>query len=165
MARDAKSFKSSISSALPGIPATSPLVTFIQTYQPYNKTASPRFIRRLRNLSDIDKHRIIVPTRVLPLNANINISYEGCQVLDYALRVRPGREIKNGTELVRVIVAIDLGAAHHRVSMDGYLESAPSLPLTLVPPDPGDDAASVEHVMNGISMTVEEIIEGLEERR
>jgi len=104
-------------------------------------------VRRLRNLSDTDKHRIIVPTLVLPQKGNLNAKYEGAELIQIRNELRFGRQVKKGTKIMTLVLAGG-EPGKRKVSMEGIITSMPILPGAII----------LETALNEISATCSEIL-------
>jgi hypothetical protein len=145
---------------LVGVP-DKPYRTLIERYQPYHPSPAGRAMRWLRNLTDFDKHRIVLPAVTLPLEGKLNFSYERAAPIEFVSHVKFGREIKEGTKLATIVVA-KISDDKVRVKGEGYIASVPIFPISLVPPIPGFDAISFEFALDQIKATCSEILDEVE---
>ncbi len=118
-------------------------------------------MQRLRNLSDIDKHRIIVPTLVLPQAGNLNFKHEGAELIGTKVDLKFGQEVKKGTKILTLILAGG-EPGKRKVSVEGPMTSMPMLPRTLIKPPPREDAVLLEVALNEISDVCSQIIAKIE---
>lgn len=133
--------------------------TIIETYQPYRRSAAGWAMRTLRNLSDIGKHRFIIPSAGMAQTGDIKFDYVGALVQPPEVHFKFGRETKRGTKLVTMVLA---GAKGQRgMGVEGYVETLPVFLRSLVPPPAGMDAVAVEWALSEIRDTCTEIVSRL----
>jgi hypothetical protein len=123
MARSGKSFRGRISEWLPGVPQGYRAI--IRRYQPYRSGDRAKSIRWLRNLSNTDKHRILIPAVVSLGQANLSvIANWPMQQMDQLVKGR--RALNVGTPLLRVSLFPVLGT-QCQVQVQGNIACFPSL--------------------------------------
>ncbi|MPZ92594.1 MAG: hypothetical protein GEU68_13330 [Actinobacteria bacterium] len=108
---------------LPGV-AEDQFWTLFDRYQPYRRTIQGVAMRRLRNLSDIDKHRVIVPTVVLPQVGDLNVHYEGGELISVRQLMKFGQAARPGLK----IMSVTLAGGHpggRKVELQGVISSIP----------------------------------------
>jgi hypothetical protein len=127
VAKSFASWRGSVDRKLPGVPG--PQRAIIRRYQPYRRGVAARGIRRLRDLSDRDKHRVMVPV-AMNFSPHLNASVESNWTvagLRY-LVTRPSR-LKVNTPLVRIDLARPPGGAQDcHVQVNGEFSVYPALP-------------------------------------
>jgi hypothetical protein len=136
---------------LPDVPAD-PYLALIERYQPYKRNPFGRAIRALRDLSDMDKHRVIVPAIIAPLAANINIHVAppavpigGGHLLRDSQRMKLGTKVSTCTILGGVI-------GQREVTVEPRIECYPELPGRL----------GLEPTLNAIAATCTQVVSELE---
>jgi len=122
MAKTGKSFDGQINRWLPGV--SDPYRTIIRRYQPYRRGERPKAIRWLRNLSDTDKHRILIPAVVSLGSLNLRVTANW--TMRRIVPIKGRRALNIGTPLLRVTLMPVLGT-NPQVQVDGNLASFPSL--------------------------------------
>jgi len=123
MATSSKSFHGQLSRRLPGVPRE--YRTIIHRYQPYRSGEKPKAMRWLRNLSDTDKHRVLIPAVVSLHGVNLRlVSNWPLQQLDQLIKGR--RALKVGTPLLRATLFPVLGT-QCQVNVQGQIACFPSL--------------------------------------
>ena len=127
MLRNSRSWKGRIDDMLPGVSPGNR--AFIRRYQPYRRGPRPKAIRLLRNLSDIDKHRVMVPVTRNALPA-VNVSLGSSWVIsDWELLVNRPTRLKVNTPLLRVrAVRPDGFTGEFNVNVGGEFPVVPTLP-------------------------------------
>jgi len=123
MATSGKSFRNQLGRRLPGVPREYRAI--IRRYQPYRAGEKPKAIRWLRNLSDTDKHRVLIPAVVSLHGANLQL------ISNWPLQsrndlIRGQRALKVGTPLVRAALFPVLGT-QCQVQVQGQIACFPSL--------------------------------------
>jgi len=123
MAESAKSFKRQINDWLPGVPRD--YRTIVRRYQPYRRGERSKAIRWLRNFSDVDKHRVLVPTVINAhdLNAQFISNWQVARV-DYLLK-RP-RALNVRAPILRLHLR-SASRTDCQVQVNGDLTLLPSL--------------------------------------
>jgi hypothetical protein len=113
----------------------------------------------LRSLSDTDKHRIIIPTPMLPAGGEVEIKgFESWgQLIRVIDRLKLGQEIKKGTQIISAIIA-GVPPAQNQVHVDATTTIMPVFSIDSVPPAQPDDIVDVEFNLNGIRDVCKEII-------
>ena len=97
MADSGQSFRDQLSRRLPGVPSEH--WTIVRRYQPYQTGEQAKAIRWLRNLSNMDKHRILIPA-IVSLHG-VNLQLIANWPLSHFERGCPGRR---GTSVTAVPV-------------------------------------------------------------
>jgi hypothetical protein len=123
MAESGASFRGQVDQWLPGVPAEYRAI--IRRFQPYRRGDGPKAVRWLRNLSDRDKHRVLLPAALSHIGANIQVRSNWR--LSSVERLMQGRRTLNvGTPLARV--SLDrVGGEDCQVDVDGGFMLSPSL--------------------------------------
>ena len=123
MAASGKSFRSRVDEWLPGVPADYRAI--IRRYQPYRSGDRAKAIRWLRNLSNTDKHRVLIPAVVslggISLQVTTNWPVQRVEPL-----IKGSRALNVGTPLMRVTLTPILGT-DCQMQVHGNLASFPSL--------------------------------------
>jgi hypothetical protein len=123
MAASGRSFKGRINEWLPGV--SREYRAIIRRYQPYRRGDRPKALRWLRNLSNTDKHRVLIPAIVslgqVNLQVTTNWPIQGIKPL-----ITGHRALNVGTPLLRVSLLPILGT-DCQVQVNGNLASFPSL--------------------------------------
>ncbi|MFT3894104.1 MAG: hypothetical protein QM730_20935 [Anaerolineales bacterium] len=89
---------------LPNVPASER--TFIERYQPYQSTNSAMFIGWLNTLSNTDKHRVIIPVAVMPLDGKIEFVYGSWgKIITMIKHLEDGQEVKEGAKVLSVVIS------------------------------------------------------------
>jgi hypothetical protein len=96
----------------------------IRRYQPYRRDDRGQALRRLRDLSDTDKHRYIYPTFIAPVDFRGTIGLINCAA-DAIWQRRPQRPLNVGVKLVRIRL-VDVGPDHD-VQIESQLTLQPSI--------------------------------------
>lgn len=128
MARKRRIFwKDLVKSNLPGVPKD-PFLTLIERYQPYRRSSIGRGMRALRNLSNTDKHRFVIPLLMPLASADLTLKLEGGEPVGPAMyRLHRGMGLKAGTEVIRATVATIPGV-ECSVTVYGKLQAYPVMP-------------------------------------
>ncbi len=127
VAKSFASWRDGVDRKLPGVHPEQR--TFIRRYQPYRRGVAARAIRRLRDLSDRDKHRVVVPV-AMNFSPHLNAEVESNWTVT-GLRYLVTRPtcLKVNTPLVRVDLARPQGGAPDcHVQMKGEFMVYPALP-------------------------------------
>lgn len=143
--------------SLPGV--SQPDRTFIERYQPYHRSTTGRAMRTLNVLSNTDKHRVIVPALFYPLGFNSNLKYEGAKQGERFVRLKPGREMKLGANLL----TWTFSARPKNVSMDLRVSTTPVFHPSLIRPSPGNSVEDITGTLRTIHSVCDEIIAHFEE--
>jgi hypothetical protein len=123
MAGSGKNFRRRIDGWLPGVSQEHRAI--IRRYQPYRSGDQAKAIRRLRNLSNLDKHRILIPAVVSLGQANLSVMANWpMQGMDQLVKGR--RALDVGTPLLRVTLLPVLGT-QCQVQVQGNLACFPSI--------------------------------------
>jgi len=89
---------------LPNVPANER--AFIQGYQPYQSTDSAMFIGWLNALSNTDKHRVIIPVAVYPMDGKIEFVYGSWgKMITMIKHLEDGQEVKESAKVFSVIIS------------------------------------------------------------
>jgi hypothetical protein len=155
MVRSRQNYWGRINDLLPGVPNN--LLKIIERYQPYRRSTAGRAMRNLRNLSDTDKHRTILPLVTLPQAGNLNIKYEGAELVGTFVHLKFGREVKKGTKILTLILAGG-EVGKREVSLEGVITSQPIFCRSLLEPPSGTVAVAVEVALNDIRDACEHIL-------
>jgi hypothetical protein len=161
MAQTRDTFWARIEATLPGVPDEQR--RFIERYQPYRRSTKGRAIRCLRNLSDTDKHRVIIPSFASPTDAEIDLKSEGGHIIhSTGIRLSSGRQIKKGTRILSVIFAETRpGKGKVRVK-DIRMGGCAAFPTWMVRPPPGRDVLPVDTALTDIQAVCTEVINEFE---
>lgn len=98
MASSARDWGDRLEDRLPHIPMGQRAI--IREYQPYRRGDGPRNIRRLRNFSDHDKHRVLMPTFFAPTARNFTV-HTNWMVARMDYLVKDGARLKRGAQFLR----------------------------------------------------------------
>jgi hypothetical protein len=123
MATNFGSFRSQLPRRLPGVPAGQRAI--IREYQPYRRGIGPTAIRRLRNFSDSDKHRLFIPTAVNMegiTNLSINTSWP---LVSFNYLVKKPQALHLGTQVLKLEMVRAVGAC--QVQVKGRVTMFPSV--------------------------------------
>lgn len=142
---------------LPGV-AEDQFRPVFDKYQPYRRTIQGVAMRRLRNLSDIDKHRVIVPTVVLPQVGDLTVHYEGGELIGVRQLMKFGQAARPGLKIMSVTLAGGR-AGERKIELQGVISSIPIFSDALLRSPKGTFGISVEGALNEIRDTCEEILE------
>jgi hypothetical protein len=140
---------------LPDVPRK-PYRTLIERYQPYRRSSAGRAMKRLRDLTDTDKHRVILPTLVLPQSGDLNLKYEGAEPVAFIHHLRFGWEIKQGTKIMTLVLAGG-EPGKRKVSVEGRVTSTAFFPRSILRPPKGESAVLLEVALNEIRATCEQV--------
>lgn len=155
-------FTRNVSNRLPGVAPD--LITFIEQYQPYRRHNAGRFMRFLRDLTNIDKHRtILVAVNVTPA-ANFNLTWnpQFRKITDVSL-MKEGMQIKTGTKIGKIALQ-GPKQAKPQMHMQGQMVYAAAFPTSTIRPVGRRVPVGVGVALQGISATTEQIISELEAR-
>jgi hypothetical protein len=119
----ATSYKSFRNQRLPGVPREYRAI--IRNYQPYKSGEKPKAIRWLRDLSDTDKHRVLIPTVVSLHQANLRV-ISNWPLTGHEVLVKGRRALNVGTPLLRATLFPVLGT-QCQVNVQGEIACFPSL--------------------------------------
>lgn len=123
----------------------------IRGYQPYRSDNRGRTMRRLRDLSDTDKHRYIYPAFIAPVDFRGNVRLINCAANAIWMR-RPRRALDVGVKLVRVRLT-DV-TPERDVQIESRLTLQPSL----------SGAVALGPALGAIRETVLDVLTRFEER-
>jgi len=123
----------------------------IRSFQPYRRDHRGRAMRRLRDLSDTDKHRFIYPAFYVPTAFVGNVRLTNCSATGLWMR-RPKRPLDVGAKLTRVRI-VPTGSDHD-VQFESQLTLQPSL----------DRGVALGPALVEIRETVKAILSAFEER-
>jgi len=157
VARNRQNFWGSINTWLPD--TSFEQRALIECYQPYRRTPKGRLIRRLRNLSDIDKHRIIIPAVALPFEGEFEVTAHHGKIIETIEHRRRGEPVKPGARLYAYVVA---GAASE-MTLRSKISVRAVLPRSVVRPSRGDVATSLRQAMRNTSLVCAEILTRIKE--
>ena len=116
-------------------------------------------MRLLRNLSDIDKHRIIVLPVVFPERAQFDFTLYGATFVDRKSLFEGITKIEKGTELATLTVAVDISP--YKMDMEGDVTNDIALPKSLIRPFPGIDVLLVKDVLEEIFLQCDSLLSRL----
>jgi len=123
MANSYKSFKGQVGDRLPGVPNDQRAI--ILRYQPYRRGNGPMAIRWLRNFSDKDKHRVLIPTVVNVAGiTNLNIT-SSWPMNGMTYLVKKPRPLNVGTKVLQLDMSPGTGDC--QVNVNGEVALFPSL--------------------------------------
>lgn len=159
LARTHQTFLNQWNQRLPGVP-TAPFQTILGAYQPYRRTPAGRAMRALRKLSDTDKHRVLLPTLLLPAEGNFDIHYEGAALIDRFMKLRKGREVKVGMEIMTLVLAKVRKSVHLTATGEGRFQ--PMFPTSLVRPAPHEDATTVQFTLEEVARYCLQVVNEVE---
>ena len=159
MAQSRQTFNQWIDRRLPDVPRTQRAI--VQRYQPYHRTLAGRAMRLLRNLSDIDKHRLLILPIVIPSSANLNFKLTGAEFIHKENLFEGMKEFTKGAELARFVVATeDLNA--WSLGFEGELSAEPALPRGIFRPFSGTDFLTVRDVLEEIGLQCRALIDEID---
>ncbi len=144
MPRKAAGLGDGWNSYLPGVPRADPYLALISRYQPHRRTTIGRDLRTLRDLSDSDKHRTVVPMLMAPLDLQCNLDVKGGRVVGPPTWHIRGKRLRPGVKVVELVIQARPGS-------QGYVEM--QLNGRFYPELPNRE--SVEVRMNSIKTTCE----------
>ena len=93
-------------------------------------------MRMLRNLSDTDKHRVLIPSTVTAMTFDVNLQIAGGAILATHEDHKAGHALRRGKALMSALVAVN-DPLKYGVTVDVRIEVTPRLPRVLTPPPPG----------------------------
>jgi len=144
---------------LPGVP-DKPFRAIFERYQPYKRTADGVAMKHLRILTDLDKHRILLPAVTLPSAGNIKMTFNHAQAVEMAGHIRAGRPIQPGTPLMTLVLT-DVVKGKTEVGVEGEVTSQPIFPRSLLRPTKGLVAVSIEAALNDIRTACRAVLDEL----
>lgn len=150
LAESHRNFTQQIGRRLPGVSPHH--IAIIERFQPYHRSVAGKTMRLLRNLSDIDKHRIIVLPVVLPHHADFEFILQGAAFIERESLIEQVTKIKKGSELARFIVAVDEGNSGFHVQVKGAATNELALPKSLIRPFAGVDIILVRDALEEIAL-------------
>jgi hypothetical protein len=136
---------------LPGVPKA--IRAFIEEYQPYRRSGIGRTMRALRDFSDADKHRSVMPVVSGVFEFNLEAKARNCERVGIRWYVDAHRHFKSGAKLCDLAV-IGFDPAHSAVGMEGDFSLIPMLPRNF----------PFELFLNQVHSLCTEIVGGCEER-
>lgn len=127
MAKKRANLNSLWNSKLRGVPQT-PYFGIVDDFQPYRRTAAGRAMRSLRNLSDTDKHRLLVPALAFPYKVDLKIEVKPpWALLGHKELLALHRPVKVGTKLASILL-VRLPPGQTSVDAHGNFQVYPELP-------------------------------------
>lgn len=154
MASKRASFQSQWSSRLRGVPIV-PYQAIIDDFQPYRRTAAGRAMRTLRNLSDADKHRLLIPAVAFPYKVDLKIEVKPPWTLvGHKEMLALHRPVKAGTKLASLLL-VRLGPGQQSVEVHGNFFVYPELPQRL------GAEATLNSIRNSCSDCIERVTAAL----
>ena len=133
-------------------------MALIERHQPYQPTDAGRMMGYLRALSDIDKHRIIIPAPMLPAYGEVNIKYYDWAELILNLdRYELGQKIKKDTKIHSIVLAGNPPLIC-LVHVDASTTIIPVFLVELIKPTPPDDVVDVEFTLDTIAKLCSDIL-------
>lgn len=124
-ARSGRSFANARNIRLPGVPDG--FVNIIKRYQPYRGSYESQVFTLLERLSNIDKHRLIVPTVTGAADTEIEWWGENCEIIDVELALSPKRSLYEGYPVAFVTSVDDDGfVGRGKVHSEGVMVAHPS---------------------------------------
>lgn len=145
---------------LPSVPNEQRAV--IERYQPYRRSSSGRAMRHLQQLSNIDKHRLILPTACYPAGKiDMKIKWEGAELIALKKRMKPGQELKKGTKFLTAVLA-QARPGQGKVKMNGPVPMASGFRPYIIRPPAGDRVVWVYSAIEGIKETCAEVLREFE---
>jgi hypothetical protein len=144
MATSRREFENRVNRWLPGVPATQRAV--VRRYQPYRRDEHAKALRLLNRLSNVDKHRALVPTVVNATMAHVTL-ISNWQLLSFETVLRDRRAVYEGTRAIEAVLA-RTGPTPCGVQVEGALSVYPSLGRGIRVPD----------ALEGIEATVSEVL-------
>jgi hypothetical protein len=154
MYRSRNGFYNDIKRRLPNVPPAE--CTFFERYQPYRRSPAGRSIRYLQALSNTDKHRIIVPAVLFPLESEGKVEPQKTNLVSADLHLKKGVEIRRGMKVLTVIVAGD--DPNPKVVFTTKLSFVPMFPKTVVRAYGLNPAIHIEPALKDIRETCKEIL-------
>jgi len=140
LARSRKNYWRKTSSCLPNVSAK--FLKIIERYQPYHRTPAGRTMREIRNLSNIEKHRFILPIVSTVSKGEYNIDYYGGELIDVIYDFKRGQELKKGTKLMSLIIAVE---GKVKIEFDGD-----TYPEVIFPPSVIKPIVVISAILNAI---------------
>jgi hypothetical protein len=123
MATSFKAFRSKLAVQLPGV--SSDFRAIIRRYQPYRSGDNPTAIRWLCNFSNMDKHRVLIPTLVNVSEVrNLNFS-TSWPIEKIDLLITKPQSVNVGTDIAQVVLRRASGDC--QVNVQGDVALFPSL--------------------------------------
>lgn len=154
-----KAFDDWLPGRLPGVPVA-PYHAIFERYQPYKRSIEGEPMKHLRILTDLDKHRILLPVAALPGKGDLNFGYKHAQFVRFTPNVSPGRPIKPGTK-VMTLVLTNVVKGKTEVSVSGVVTSEPIFPRSVLRPPKRWAAVNVEGCLNDIQRACRGVLEQL----
>lgn len=149
LAKNRTSFPDAMKRNLPGITRDSDLGKLVASFQPYNRGKPAQAMRGLRDLTNRDKHRLLVFTTWHPQELGFYFEIDGWAVVDKEILLKVDRRpLKSGTPLVRATFArVSVNATYTRLKGKG----------SVLPVLSGSWAAGP--LLEGVRETVRDVIE------
>jgi hypothetical protein len=142
---------------LPNVPANERV--FIEGYQPYQLTNSGMFVGWLNTLSNTDKHRVIIPVAIFPLEGKIEFVYGSWgKMITMIEHYKDDQEVKEHTKIFSAILA---GTPPLKRPVDvkqNTLRLAAVFPMDLIRPRPPFEAVTMSSALNCIRDVCTEIL-------
>ena len=153
MAGSRRNFDNRVNQWLPG--TTSDQRRFIQLYQPYHRSAEGRAMRTLRNLSNTDKHRVLVPALFFPLTHSTKVDFKkGPRRLAKVVRIARGHQMQLRSDLL----TWTFSEQPEIVKIDYKIANSPGFHPRLVRPAPGNDLEDVGGTLKTIAAACRQIV-------
>ena len=124
---------------------------FATSRKSFHRDPLGRGMRYLRNFSDTDKHRIIVPAFIGIFEATFGPKAVDSQIVAARLLVKQSQTLQVGTKLMRFWYAG--GPPSRMIGVEGQLAATPSLP--------GRPPVMVAEFLGGLHTKTREIVDGL----
>ena len=115
-------------------------------------------MRTLRVLSDLDKHRAIVPTHFYPLAFHAEVTVEGANRLLHYPRLSPGKPATLGS----MLSTWTLSAKPKKATLHYSISGTPAFAPSLVRPSPGNTIEDVTGTLTTIHDFCVEILENFD---
>ena len=129
IARTRSSFKEQVSRRMPGL--SKDYWTLAERYQPYRRTPVGRVMRTLRNFSDREKHRVIIPVVTIPAASDIEFKAKGTELVSTVFHFHDGSHVKRGTKIA-TLTTVGGKPGERAMYVDGMLGVTSMLPGRLV---------------------------------
>lgn len=154
-----KNFTDRWTDRLRGVPED-PYRAIFEPYQPYKRSIEGETMKRLRILTDLDKHRILLPVAALPGKGDLKFNFEHAQFVGANVDLKPGRPIQSGTKIMTLVLA-NIVKGKTKVTVRGEVVSEPIFPRSLLRPPKRWTAVNVEGCLKDIQRVCRGVLEQL----
>jgi hypothetical protein len=155
MAKSRDKFKGEANRRLPRVPAHQRAL--FERYQPYRRSEVGRSIRYLRTLSNLGKHRLIVPTKIWSPEGRLDWNIGAATLIREDRHFEAHGEIEKGTKIMTMVLS-GVTPGQGQVKAISNIHIRPMFPRSLLRPPPSETVIPIEWAMNGIKNTCAEFL-------